>query len=499
MVSALAFDLGASGGRAVVGQLESKQAERLTITEIHRFPNDPARVHRRMYWDILRLFHEVKQGIHQTHLAGYRDLQSMGIDTWGVDFGLIGSHGELLGNPYHYRDDHTLNIMEELWQVVPREEIFARTGIQFMPINTIYQLYALKEVASPVLDKAEALLMIPDLLRYFLTGEQHNEWTNASTTQLCNPYTRSWDKELIEKLGLPPHIFLEPVAPGTQVGSLLPSISNELRVPATPVIAVAEHDTGSAVVAVPAESLDFAYISCGTWSLIGTEISEPLINEQSLALNFTNEGGVNNTSRLLKNVTGLWLIQECRRVWRNEGKNFSYQEELRLVEQAQPIQSFIDPDHPMFVNPLHMPRQVQQYCRETKQQVPETEGELLRCIVQSLACKYRLVLEQIEQLTQKHFPGLHMVGGGIQNTVLCQYTANALARPVWAGPQESTAIGNLLVQYTALSHIEDIQQARRIVRNSFPIKTYVPQEMETWERAFEQFCACTQAYNVRNS
>jgi rhamnulokinase len=354
----------------------------------------------------------------------------------------------------------------------------------------------LKKAASPLLDKAEALLMMPDLLRYFLTGEQHNEWTNASTTQLCNPYTHNWDKELIEKLGLPVHIFLEPVMPGTQVGSLLPSISHELGVPAIPVVAVAEHDTGSAVVAVPAEGQDFAYISCGTWSLIGTEISEPLINEQALALNFTNEGGINGTYRLLKNVTGLWLVQECRRVWRNEGKYFTYEEELKLIEQAQTTQSFIDPDHPMFVNPLHMPRQVQQYCRETKQRVPESEGELLRCIVQSLACKYRLVLEQIEQLTQKHYPGLHMVGGGIQNTVLCQYTANVLARPVWAGPQEATAIGSILVQYTALSHIEDVQQARRIVRNSFPIKTYLPQETEIWGRAFEHFCACTQKHKL---
>ncbi|HZR41904.1 MAG TPA: rhamnulokinase family protein [Ktedonobacteraceae bacterium] len=490
MVNALAFDLGASSGRAVVGQLDG---ECLSIVDTHRFPNDPVRVHKRMHWDILRLLHEIKRGLITTRLQGYDDIQSIGIDTWGVDFGFIGADGELLGNLYHYRDAHTIGIMDEICQDISREEIFARTGIQFMTLNTIYQLCALKKAKSVLLEKAETFLMIPELIRYFLTGERISEWTIASTTQLCNPYTRTWDRALIEQLGLPSRLFLEPVAPGTPAGKLLPEVCEEVGLPALPFIAVAEHDTGSAVAAVPAEQAEFAYLSCGTWSLIGTETAEPIINEQALDLNITNEGGINGTTRLLKNVTGLWLIQECRRIWRNEGKHITYEDESALIEQASPFQAFIDPDHAMFVSPVHMPRQIQQYCRETGQRVPEDEGAILRCIVESLALRYRLVLEGIETLTQKRFTGLHIVGGGAQHTMLCQCTANALARPIWAGPQEATAIGNLLLQYIALGHMQNIQHARGVVRQSFPIRTYEPRDIESWQNAYETFCQVTQA------
>jgi len=491
LVRVLAFDLGASGGRVVVGHLDGQH---LSIQDTHRFLNDPVRVHTRLHWDILRLFHEVKQGMRATRLEGYTDIQSIGIDTWAVDFGLLGKHGELLGNPYHYRDAHTLGIMEEVWQMVPREEVFARTGIQSLSFNTLYQLYALKKADSPLLAQAEHLLMIPDLLRYFLTGEQQSEWTNASTTQLCNPHTRTWDRELMQRVGLSSRLFTTPIAPGTFIGSLLPSVSKETGISSLPMIAVAEHDTASAVAAIPTEEETFAYLSCGTWSLLGTEVTCPILSEQALAWNMTNEGGVNGTFRVLKNVTGLWLMQECQRAWHNEGKLFSRSQEMALLEQARPFQAFIDPDHRSFLQPFHMPRQIQQYCRETGQSVPETAGDLMRCIVESLACKYRLVLEQIEQLTQKRFSGLHMVGGGIQNTFLCQCTANVLGRPVWAGPQEATAIGNILVQYIALSAVETIQHGRRIVRESFPVTTYLPQEIETWERAFKHFCERTQIH-----
>lgn len=491
MVNALAFDLGASSGRAVVGQFAG---ERLTIVDTHRFPNDPVYVHRHMYWDILRLFHEIKQGLIETRLQGFvgeAGIQSLGIDTWGVDFGFIGVHGELLGNPYHYRDAQTLGMLDEVSQHIPRAEIFARTGIQFMPINTIYQLYALKKAGTPLLAQAETFLMIPELLRYFLTGERISEWTIASTTQLCNPYTHTWDRRLIEQLGLPPQIFLELVLPGTHAGQLLPAVCEEVGLPAIPVIAVAEHDTGSAVVAVPAEDEEFAYLSCGTWSLIGTEIAQPIVNEQALAFNITNEGGINGTTRLLKNVTGLWLVQECRRAWRNEGKHISYEDESVLIEQATPFLAFINPDDPMFANPLHMPRQIQLYCQETGQPVPESVGAILRCIIESLALRYRLVLERIETLTHKEFAGLHVVGGGAQHSILCQCTANALARPVWAGPQEATALGNLLMQYIALGHMRDIQHARQVVRNSFPIKTYTPLNTDIWQQAYTAFCRVT--------
>jgi rhamnulokinase len=488
LVSALAFDLGASSGRAVVGEFDG---ERIAIKDVHRFPNDPVRVHGRMYWDLLRLFHEIKQGLLAAWLQGYRDIQSVGIDTWGIDFGLLAANGELLGNPYHYRDDHTAGILEEIYRIIPREEIFARTGIQFLQFNTLCQLYALKKASSPLLDSAQALLLIPELLRYFLTGERLSEWSIASTTQLCNPYTRLWDRSLLASLGIPEHLFIDPVPSGSRAGVLLPALCEELGIAALPVVAVAEHDTASAVVAVPTEQDDFVYLSSGTWSLLGTEIAQPIINQQALEWNITNEGGINGTVRLLKNVTGLWLIQECRRVWRNEGKHISFEDEGTLVAQCTPLRSFIDPDDPMLINPAHMPRQIQQYCRQTGQPVPESEGEILRCIVDSLALRYRFVLERIEGLTQKRFAGLHVVGGGAQHHTLCQCTANALARPLWAGPQEATALGNLLVQYISSGYMKDIQHARRVVRNSFAIKTYEPQETTQWESAYARFCQIT--------
>lgn len=490
MVNILAFDLGASSGRTVLGQLTREHGGRLTVTDTHRFPNDPVRVHNRLHWDILRLLHEVKQALVQTSLQGYQQIASLGIDAWGVDFGLLGRSGELLANPYHYRDGQTTGMLEEVDQNIPRAELFARTGIQFMAINTLYQLYALKK-AGHLLDQAETLLLIPELLRYFLTGERRSEWTIASTSQLCNPYSRNWDRELIARLGLPAHIFLDPQGPGTRAGTLLPVVCEEVGITSIPVIAVAEHDTASAVVAVPAEGTDFAYLSCGTWSLLGTEMSQPVINDQALALNITNEGGINGTTRLLKNITGLWLLQECRRVWSNEGTLITYVDESALIAGAKPLQCFINPDDPMFVNPSHMPRQIQQYCRQTEQCVPESTGDVLRCIIDSLALQHRLVLEHIEVLVQKRFAGLHMVGGGAQNVALCQCTANALGRPVWAGPHEGTAIGNILVQCIALGEIESVQHARRIVRNSFPIKIYLPENTAIWEKAYKQFCQIT--------
>ncbi len=485
----LAFDLGASSGRAVVGTFDG---ERLKSVETHRFVNEPVRVHGHLHWDILRLLHEIQRGLITTRLQEYNTLQSLGIDTWAVDFGLLNADGELLSNPYHYRDSQTSGIMEEVQQILSHEEIFMRTGIQFLPFNTIYQLYALKKARSSLLDAAQSLLFIPELLRYFLTGERVSEWTLSSTSQLCNPITRTWDTELMERLGLPTHLFTPPVAPGSPAGSLLPGVCEETGYAELPVIAVAEHDTASAVVAVPAEQKDFAYLSCGTWSLIGTEIAQPIVNEQALKLNVTNEGGIFGTTRLLKNVTGLWLMQECRRVWHNEGRSFSYAEEIQHIELASPFQSLVNPDAPMFLSPLHMPRQVQQYCQQTGQHIPQTEGEILRCIVESLALRYRFVLEGIEQLMHKRFPGLHIVGGGAQNRILCQATANALGRPVWTGPYEATAIGNLLVQLLAQGHIQDLQHARRVVRASYDLETYEPRDSDAWESAYARFCMILQ-------
>jgi rhamnulokinase len=483
-VNVLAFDLGASSGKAIVGQFDGNK---LTLKEIHRFSNDPVQVGNRLHWDLLRLYHEIKQGILKCRNKGYNHLRSMAIDSWAVDFGLIGRHGELLGNPYHYRDHQTDGIMEEVCKIVPRREIFARTGIQFMAINTIYQLYAMKQAGSPLLDQAEDLLMIPDLLRYFLTGEKISEFTNASTTQLFNPITKKWDEQILSQLELPEHLFKDVVEPGTMIGEIRSSVCDELQIPAIPVIAVGEHDTASAVAAVPTDKKDFAYLSCGTWSLLGTEISHPVLNEQALEWNFTNEGGVFHTFRLLKNIMGLWLIQECKRAWEKTGSHLTYDHMVRLAEQAKPFQCFIDPDHPMFLNPSNMPQQIQQYCRETNQLVPESFGEILRCIMESLALKYRLVLDRTEKLANKKFTGLHMVGGGINNSMLCQFTANAIARPVWAGPAEATALGNLAVQYIALGQMKNIQEARLLIKESVEINIYEPKEIGVWECAYETF------------
>jgi rhamnulokinase len=483
----LAFDLGASSGRALIGELDIASGT-LSVKEIHRFPNDPVQVGNHLHWDILRLLHELKQGLLKARQEGYHDLQSIGIDSWAVDFGFLSESGELLGNPYHYRDSHTDGVMEEVIAKLGKAEIFERSGLQFLPFNTIYQLAALIKNNAPVLNQADKLLMIPDLLRYFLTGEKKGELSNASTTQLLNPTTGRWDAYLTSALGIPASILPDLVAAGSMAGTLSSAVQDELGVPALPVVAVGEHDTASAVAAVPAAEEHFAYISCGTWSLLGTELKAPVLTEQALEWNFTNEGGVYGTYRLLKNIMGLWIIQECKRSWDKEGKEIGFGELVKLAGVAPAFQSLIDPDDNRFLHLGHMPDKIQQYCRETNQPVPQTDGEIIRCVMESLALKYRLVLERTEQLAGIRYNGLHMVGGGIQNTLLCQFTANAIGRPVWAGPVEASAIGNLVVQYIALGHIASLQGAREIIRKSFPLETYEPQQAEQWEQAYGAYC-----------
>jgi rhamnulokinase len=479
----LAFDLGAGSGRAILGRLHDV---RLTIQEVHRFANDPVRLNKHLYWDFLRLFWEVKQGLVKAGQSGC-DLHGIAVDSWALDFGLVDRNGELLGNPYHYRDDQSRGMMEQVSESISREELFSRTGIQFMPINTLYHLYAMRQKNSAILEKAENLLMIPDLIRFFLTGQAYTEYTNATTTQLLHHQSRSWDRTIIERLGLPQHIFGEIIPPSTVAGSLLPSVQKELSLPELPVIAVGEHDTASAVVAVPAEAPDFAYVSCGTWSLMGTELASPFINQKSLDGNFSNEGGVGDTYRLLKNIMGLWILQECRRIWSRGDRLLTFAEMVGSARDAKPFQSFIDPDHPSFLHPDHMPAQIKQYCQDTEQPIPQSEGEIVRCILESLAFRYRLVLEQLEELTGIRYSGMHIVGGGSQNTLLCQFTANAIGRPVWAGPVEASAIGNILVQYMALGQINGLQEARAVVKNSFPVIAYEPESTAEWCDAFAAF------------
>ncbi|MBO9596661.1 MAG: rhamnulokinase [Cohnella sp.] len=486
--SIIAFDLGASSGRALLGRLNGGAIE---VEELHRFPNDPVQVGNRLHWDILRLYHEIKQGLLKAKHQGVA-LTSIGIDSWAVDFGFIGQGGELLANPYHYRDQHTDGAMESLMARVPAGVIFGRTGIQFLPFNTIFQLHALKTAHSPLLQEGNRLLMIPDLLRYFLTGQMHNEFTNATTTQLYNPISDNWDAELQKLLDLPSSWFGgKPLKPGDHAGALSRSVCEELGIGPVPVIAVAEHDTGSAVVAVPATERSFAYLSCGTWSLMGTEVDKPVINEMTQKLNFTNEGGAYGTFRLLKNIMGLWILQECRREWEREGHAYSFSELVRLADQADAFQAFIEPDDEMFLPPGDMPSRIADYCRRTGQRPPQTHGQIVRCIMESLALKYRYVLEMTERLSGQRFGGLHMVGGGIQNTLLCQWTANAIGKPVWAGPAEGSAIGNLAVQWIAQGAFADVREARRAIRHSFPVATYEPQDGPTWSEAYGRFAAST--------
>ncbi len=370
----IAFDLGASSGRAVLGRLIDGKIE---MTELHRFSNDPVQVGQRLHWDILRLYHEIKQALMLTKHIGV-ELSSIGIDAWAVDFGFIGPDGELVGNPYHYRDQHTENIMGKVFAEVPASEIFATTGIQFLQFNSLFQLYALKQAGSSWLKKENRLLMIPDLLRYFLTGEMHHEFTNATTTQLFNPRTGDWDYGLLAQLGLHTSWLGNVLQPGSNAGTLRASVCDELGIPSIPVYAVAEHDTASAVVAVPATDRSFAYVCCGTWSLMGTEVQEPVINQLSQDLNYTNEGGAFGTYRLLKNIMGLWLLQESRRAWENDGVAYDYSELMRLAGEAAPFRSFIDPDDHDFLAAGDMPSRIARYCERTGQQASQSVGETVR-------------------------------------------------------------------------------------------------------------------------
>lgn len=481
----LACDLGASSGRVIAGRFDG---DRLSIQEIHRFPNDPVRAAGRLHWDFLRLLYEVMQGIRAANAAGLGQIASLGIDTWGCDFGLLDARGELIGNPYHYRDEAHLGAMAEVLDRVPRQEIFARTGIQFIPVNTLFQLYAMRHGGGSALDRADALLLIPDLLRAFLTGDRTSEYTNASTTQFLNLATGDWDRDLLARLDLPDHLLTPIVAPASPGGHLLPAGAAEIGVDPLPVVAVASHDTASAVAAVPADG-PFAFLSSGTWSLQGTEIGQPVVSEQALAWNFTNEGGIGDTYRLLKNIMGLWLVERCRVAWEREGIWPGYDAMAEATLVAPPFVSLIDPDDARFLNPLDMPAAIAAFCRETGQPAPETPGATMRCVLESLAFAYRLVLERTEHLAGAHFPGLHVVGGGTKNRVLQQFTANAIGRPVFAGPTEATAIGNILAQLLAAGRITTLAEGRALVRDSFPVVTYEPADNAAWSEAYQRFLA----------
>jgi rhamnulokinase len=475
----VAFDLGAESGRAVVGRFDG---ERVVLDEVRRFPTQSIRLPDGLYWDALGLFGELTAALMHVRASGAR-VRSIGIDSWAVDFGLLDRHGALLGNPLSHRDGRGASAMREALARVPAEEIYAITGIQFLPINTLFQLLALES-----LDRAETLLLVPDLLAYWLTGERHAEATNASTTQLLDARTGEWSQELLGRLGLPTRIFPPIVEAGSILGGLLAHVADATGLPgSTPVAAVASHDTASAVVAAPLAGAGAAFISSGTWSLVGVELDEPLLTQQACAVNLTNERGFGGTTRLLKNVMGLWLVQECRRAWLREGGAAGY-EELAELAAAAPSGALFDPDLPDLLTPGDMPARIRAACVNAGQDAPEDRPALLRAIFDSLACKYRLVLDQIEQVTGRTIDTVHVIGGGSQNTFLCRLTANVTRRVVLAGPAEAAALGNVLVQMHAFGDVGSLAEMREVVRRSTEIRVFEPDAAaDGWDALYGRF------------
>lgn len=478
----LAFDFGASSGRAIIGCFDG---DKITLEEVHRFSNDPVSVGGTVYWDVLRLFYEIKQGIIKAKIAGGFD--SIGIDTWGVDFGLIDSEGKLMENPVHYRDARTAGLVDEAFKTMPKEKLYGITGIQFMELNTLFQLISLKKYRPWMLERADKMLFMPDLFGYMLTGKMCAEYSIASTSQLIDIDKRTWSKEILDAFGIKESVFAPLVQPGTVLGELSKEICEECGVDPVPVISVCGHDTQSAITSVPCEDGDFAFLSSGTWSLFGTELDKPIVNETSMNINITNEGGFDGSTGFLKNIIGLWLIQESRRQWKREGKEYSYADLEKLALAAEPFKCFIDPDAPEFVPHGNIPERVCEFCRKTGQYVPETVGEIMRCIYESLAMKYRLTFEKLRECTERDYPVIHVIGGGTKDGLLCQMTANSCDRTVKAGPIEATVMGNVAVQLMSDGSVKNIGQARKIVAESSELKTFEPKDTDKWAEAYEDF------------
>ena len=476
----LAFDLGAESGRAIVGHLRGGA---LALDEIRRFPNGPIRQNGSLYWDVLRLWSEITQALHA---ASDLRLASVGVDGWGVDYALIGERGNLLENPYHYRDVRNEGMMDAVFERVSRERIYAVTGIQFLQINTLFQFYAACRLTPRVVDAAHALVTVPDLFNYWLGGRLCAEYTIATTTQFVDARTRTWARRLLDEIGLPTQLLAEIVQPGTTIGALRKDIAAPLA--GTPVVAPACHDTGSAVAAVAAGGTA-AFLSSGTWSLLGTEIDAPVITAQARDLNFTNEGGVGGTIRLLKNIGGLWLLQACRRTWTAGGAGSAEYDELMAAaaDDRLAFTSLVDPDHHAFLNPLDMPAEIAAFCRHTAQPEPADPPAFVRAILESLALKYRVVLEQLETLTGRRIEEIRVVGGGARNRLLNQFTADATGRTVVAGPIEATALGNIGLQMIATGAVGSIAEMRAVIERSFPVERYVPSNTDRWDAEYRRF------------
>ena len=480
----LAFDLGASSGRAMLGTLAD---DKLELTEIHRFTNQMQLINGHYFWNIFSLFNELKTGLKKCIKVFGIQPESIGIDTWGVDFVHLNKEGHILSLPFAYRDSRTDSSMDELFQLIPQQEVYAQTGIQFMQFNSLFQLFSMVRDHSSLLEITDSILFMPDALNYLFSGVKKSEFSIASTSQMMIPGTCHWNLELIDKAGIPANILPEIILPGTILGNIQAEVSREIGSLPVPVIVVAAHDTGSAVVSVPNTGKDFVYLSSGTWSIMGIESEHPIISEKTLQYNFTNEGGVDGTTRFLKNIMGMWLIQEVQRNWEEQGTKYTWTEMVELAQKSDPFKFLINPDDSMFLNPRSMTQSVRDFCYQTAQGTPQSHGETIRCIYDSLALKYRFTLEQIRQVSDQKIEVIHIIGGGANNHFLNQLTADATVLPIVAGPSEATAIGNIMIQAKALGVVDSLNEIRRIVANSFDLVKFSPSAELDWDEAYERF------------
>lgn len=484
---ALAVDLGASGGRVVSGAFDGQVLE---LEEIHRFENYPISMGGQLVWDMPRLWHEVQTGLRAAASRHGQSVTSVGVDTWGVDFAFLNADQALLANPVCYRDARNVGMVTEAEAIVPRQEIFQATGLQFIDINSLYQLLAIKKQQPNLLASANRMLMIPDLVHWLLTGEQTNERTDASTTQCFNPLTNDWSWELLDRFGIPRRIFGPIINPGSDLGTLRSEVIADTGLQNVRVIVPGTHDTASAVAAVPAVEPpaarpDWCYVSLGTWALVGAELDRPLVTKECLSHNFTNEGGIGGTTRLLKNVCGLWLVQQCRASWHREGKDWTWAQLTSLATEVPPLKTLIDPNHPSLVAPNDMPQAICELAKLTGETVPDSTGAIIRTALESVAAAIRQTISELDELLGRRLSRIHVVGGGVQNTLLCQMIADATNRPVVAGPVEATAVGNVLVQLVAQQGVVDLRHVRRIVRDSFDLEEYEPKNSSLWNERLQ--------------
>ena len=483
-----AVDLGATSGRTILGTINNGKLE---LKELTRFPNHIIEACGHFYWDIYALYNEIISGLKAAAKED-TEIESIGIDTWGCDFAFIGKDGGILRNPYCYRDPHTDGAMEEYFKLVPKEKVYEKTGIQFMQFNSLFQLATLKRNNDSALEAADKILFIPDALSYLLTGETVCEYTVLSTSQILNPRTKKIDKELIEAIGLKEDMFGRYIQPSEKIGVLTPEVQKMTGLGAIPVVAVAGHDTGAAVAAVPAKDEKFAYLSSGTWSLMGIETKDAIINKESYEINFTNEGGIEGTTRFLKNICGMWLLESCRREWAAEGHDYSHPELIKAAMNVSAFRSIINPDDACFANPKNMQEAIKNYCKETGQHIPANYGEITRCIFDSLALRYRQVFGYLKQMAPFDIEVLHVIGGGSKNNILNQFTSNAVGVPVVAGPSEGTAIGNIMLQAKAAGIVKDIKEMRRVIRESLELNTFEPQDTELWDEGYKAYLKVTE-------